>query len=1187
MILKSIEMQGFKSFADKIYLDFNSGITAIVGPNGSGKSNISDAIRWVMGEQSIKSLRGSRMEDVIFAGTAQRKPLGFAEVTLCLDNSEGYFDLDFPEIVVTRRVYRSGESEYYINKTLCRLKDIHELFMDTGLGRDGYSIIGQGQIENILSTKSEDRRQIFEEASGISKYKYRKIEAERKLARTTENLTRVEDILGELETQIGPLKRQSEKAKKYLVYEDELRDLEINVSVINIEKKRASLDKLKTDIEVYESQIGELRQKIDNNDQKVAALYEKAEESDKDAEVCRERDRELNERTHEIRSRVSLIGSDIEHSRSMIDRLHSELEEGEKHAAELSTEAGELIKRRAALASRSEALQESEKDLGSTAKELGIGVSQKSREIEALREKIAEKKTETAGDRNAISGFEILKENIASRQNAVRDELKSRNSDIAVLTEKVEKLKSDIDGKSRDISDLKNEINRLEEIYGEKSGEIQKLVAKRNNSNILLGQLTARRKTLYDMEQGLEGYSRGVKSVMTAHKQGRLGGCDIRGPLSQLIKTDKKYVTAIETALGGAAQNIVTGEADDAKTAIGYLKKNNSGRATFLPISDIKPKNISNNIAKACTGYIAAADELVRCADEYRDTVSHVLGSTVVADNLDNAVIMGRKCGHKFRIVTLGGDIIQAGGAITGGSVARSVGSLSRMSEIEDLDKKIRETEKQIAVDAKHTETLSNENSDIMESIRANNEMLSAYNDEHIRMSSELEHTRKASETAGSSREQLTAELHDIENKLSDIDSDIKSKNDSIAKLESEIDALEKKAENEQKLFSELSGKNEELTSALLELSLKRNTVLKDIEQADESIRRIHDEQSQLLVSARDKTAETDKIKKSIEALEAERENLKAEALDIETKTQGVSEELKRLLELRREIEDKIKTQQESVKGIRDDMLNLTTTLAKAQSRQENTEAELDRIISHLWEEYELTYSEIADGRDLSGFDHQAAAKRISELKGLIKGLGSINIDSIDEYKSVSERAAFLREQTDDLKKSKKELLKIIDEMLEIMKTRFSDRFKVINENFGRVFNELFGGGHARLSLTDPDNVLESGIEIEAQPPGKKLQSLTLLSGGEKAFTAIALLFAILNVRPTPFCILDEIEAALDDVNVYRYAEYLKQFCEKTQFIVVTHRRGTMEAANILYGVTMQEKGVSKLLTLNIDEVQE
>lgn len=1184
MILKNIEIQGFKSFADKIYLDFNSGITAIVGPNGSGKSNISDAIRWVMGEQSIKSLRGSKMEDVIFSGTEKRKALGFAEVTLTLDNSSGIFDIDFPDLQVTRRIYRSGESEYYINKTTCRLKDIHELFMDTGLGRDGYSIIGQGQIDNILSTKSEDRRQIFEEASGISKYKYRKNEAEKKLSQTTENLTRVKDILSELESQLEPLKKQSEKAKKYLVLHEEMKELEINVSVINIDKKREILEKLKEDIEIYENQINDIQTQITENDEKISLMFKESEEIDLKCENCRTEDRSITELIHEHTNNLNLSESDIKHSEDTISRFISEIDDYTKRMAELDSESKSLKDSLLSLTSQNDAFEKSSLELQDSANRAGVDVSEKSKEIEALHSEILKNTTNVQNIENSIENQKILIDNFSSRSDIIKQELNQKESDINNTANQLNKLEKDTAEKENNINDLKNKINQLEEKYGSKNVELQKEVSFKNKNNIKLGQITSKQKMLIDMERDLEGYSRGVKNIIKSYQQKKLSGITIHGPLSQLIKVDKKYITAVETALGNTAQNIVTDTPEDAKTAIKYLKQNNLGRATFLPISTIKAKNINNSSAQSYDGYIGTADSLCSCSDIYKPIISSVLSSTVVVDTIDNAVKMGKGCSHRFRIVTLGGDIIQAGGAMTGGSIAKSIGSLSRANEIENLAAEILKVEKIIETSSSKIKTLSVETNDLMDDIKNNNEKLMAYNETLIKLVSDKHHLNDVLNTMSSDKSKLSEELSDLTNKINNISNEISENKTKILSINKIVDELKIKADKEEKTFAELSGKNEKLTRTMLDLSIKKNTILKDIEQTNEKIQRVISEKEQILSSISNRQSEIEKLKNTIEdlrknKLDFEKNIEKNKKLLLDTRTS-----LESYIKKRQEIDDKIKSRQASVNNIRETLFNLSGRLAKAQTKYENSETELESIINHLWEEYELTYSD-ASNRDLTGFDLNSSIKRITELKKEIKSLGNINIDSIEEYKTVSERVDFLTEQTNDLEKSKKELVRIIDEMLLIMKERFSEQFKIINENFSRVFSELFGGGQANLSLSDPDNVLESGIEIEAQPPGKKLQNLTLLSGGERAFTAIALLFSILNVRPTPFCILDEIEAALDDVNVYRFAEYLKQYSQNTQFIVVTHRRGTMESANILYGVTMQEKGVSKLLTLNIDEV--
>ncbi len=1187
MILKSIEMQGFKSFADKIYLDFNSGITAIVGPNGSGKSNISDAIRWVMGEQSIKSLRGNKMEDIIFAGTEKRKALGFAEVTLNLDNRDKIFDIDFPEIRVTRRLYRSGDSEYYINKTLCRLKDIHELFMDTGLGRDGYSIVGQGQIDSILSTKSEDRRQIFEEASGISKYKYRKNDAEKKLAQTTENIIRVEDILGELENQLEPLKRQSERAKRYLVYRDEMKELEINVSVINIEKKRNSLKKLKENIDIYSSQIEAVQLEISENDKKVEAMYNRAAEIDSQSENYRQKDNELAEKSHGLTSKISLLRNDIEHSENTITRLTNEIKTANNQSKKLDEQLDELTQALSSLNSQSAALDESSKELNDKSQKSGTDVSEKGSALERLRSDILDKTNELGSRKSLIDGKKIIIDNYISRSDTIKKELENKNLGLSEMQERLTALDEEIKKTSSYSEKLKTETNKLDESYGIKNAELQKMISDKNQNSIKLGQLSSKKKMLEDMERDLDGYSRGVKGVMLAFNKGKLREAGIHGPLSQLIKVDKKYITAIETALGNAAQNIVTDTPEDAKLAIKYLKDNRLGRATFLPIASIKERRLNNPAAERLDGFIGTADSLVSCNNKYRAIIANILGATVVVDNIDNAVAMGKKCSHKFRIVTLGGDVIQAGGAMTGGSALKSLGSLSRANEISELDSEIKALEKSIADNTKNINTASIETTDLVRDIKNNNERLTSYNEELIKLTSEKGHLNDIILSSGADRTKLMSELDELSHEIEKLNKEIKQSKVLSDKLEAEINELNKISEKEEKSFSLLTGENEKLSRAILDLTIRKNSVLKDIEQANDKIRQINSDKTQLLSSSSAKSNEIRALNRQIDNAKAEIKNTETLISENIAELEETKEELNRLKLKRREIEDGIKRQQESVNDVRDNLLNLSKLHTKAQSKYESSDEELEAIINHLWDEYELTYSDALLNRDLSAFDYTAACARINELKKSIKSLGNINIDSIEEYKNVKERVDFLSNQVDDLNKSKKELNKIIDEMLKIMKSRFSEQFEIINKNFTRVFAELFGGGQAKLSLVDPDNVLESGIEIEAQPPGKKLQSLTLLSGGERAFTAIALLFAILNVRPTPFCILDEIEAALDDVNVYRFAEYLKQYSQKTQFIVVTHRRGTMEAANILYGVTMQEKGISKLLTLNIDEVNE
>lgn len=1185
MILKSVEMQGFKSFADKIYLDFNSGITAIVGPNGSGKSNISDAIRWVMGEQSIKSLRGSKMEDVIFAGTESRKALGFAEVTLHLNNQDNIFDIEFPEVSVTRRLYRSGESEYYINKTLCRLKDVHELFMDTGLGRDGYSMVGQGQIDSILSTKSEDRRQIFEEASGISKYKYRKIEAERKLSHTNDNICRVNDILSELTKQLEPLKRQSEKAKKFLVLRDEMKELEINVSVVNIDNKRAALTKLKEDIDIYSSQIKNLENELSEIDQRISDMFKKSDAVDSEAEQKRNGDKALSDEINTHTNRNNIAENDIKHSQDSIKRLHSEIAQNSSKAAEIEDEAKKLNSELNSLTVQREEIEKKSGEVGAKTAEFDSAVKNQSKIIEDIRSAAIHGEADISSKKSLIESKKILIDNFNSRVQSIDIAINEREAAKNDSGSKVEKLTRDISDLYESIRQIKSVINSIEEKYGEKNAEMQRLISEKNRSNIDLGQLYSKRKVLTDMERSLEGYSRGVKSVMSAYQKRMIRNVKIHAPLSQLISVDGRYVTAIETALGSAAQNIVTDTADDAKLSINYLKQNRLGRATFLPISSIKRRGRSFGDVKGFPGFIGAASELVQCDERFSAIVDNILGGTAIVDNIDNAVLMGKKYSHKFKIVTLGGDVVQAGGAMTGGSTLKSAGSLSRGNEIKELSAKIDDSEALIVKLTKDINSYSIECSGLMEDSKNNNEKLTAYNERLIQLTSEKKMLEEIFSSDHAELEKLSAERKSLSSSIEELSAEISDIALEIERTETELSNLRERETEEQKLFSELTGKNESLAQTALKLSMERNSLIKDIERLNEKLRGISREKSQLKAASEYKNTEISELKDRILELDSEITERRARIRECEAKREDAARDLQQLISEKQRIDKEIKTQQESSGNIRNSLLDLSKQNAKTQTRYENLEGELEAIIDRLWEEYELTYSDAAENADLSSFDYSSSASRIAELKKSIKSLGNINIDSIEEYKNVKERVDFLTLQTEDLQKSKRELNKLISDMTAIMKERFSKQFSIINQNFSRVFSELFGGGRANLSLADPDNVLESGIEIEAQPPGKKLQSLTLLSGGERAFTAIALLFAILDVRPTPFCMLDEIEAALDDVNVYRFADYLKSYSSKTQFIVVTHRRGTMEAANILYGVTMQEKGISKILSLNIDEV--
>lgn len=1188
MYLKRVEIQGFKSFADKIDLDFNQGITAIVGPNGSGKSNISDAIRWVMGEQSIKSLRGSKMEDVIFSGTEARKPQGFAEVSLTIDNSQKIFPLDFDEITVLRRVYRSGESEYQINKTPCRLKDIHELFMDTGLGREGYSVIGQGKIDEILSNKSEDRRHIFEEAAGITKYKYRKNEAEKKLSSTTENLTRVYDILKELEIQVEPLKEQSEKAKRFLNLREELKNLDLKVSVLNIRKSRKELDTIDEAYKAISFDIDILQNNIETIENSINSMYDEAAEVEKLTEEYREEEKLSVEKVNDYSNRINILIANSEHEKENILRIKSDIEKSVGSGKYLDEM---LLEYKARIDKINEEKDDMENRLSQNQKdfdEKDTAYKKLVKSLDDLNAQISNKNNAQISSREKISAAKFLLQSYNLRRENIENELKSKDEDFKSFEEKFSELSLKKEEKARELSDKrkKNDEKRLE--YDELNSSIKSFTEKKHSINSIINQKISKRIILEELENELEGYGKSVKSIMSAYTNGEILGVSLHGPLSQLIHTNREYVTAIDVALQNAGQNIVCDTEKDAKKAIEYLKRTQKGRVTFLPISTVKPRKVDVAEVSSEKGFLSLASELIVCDKQYNDIISSVLGAVIVADNIDNAVSIARKTEHKMMVVTLQGELIRPGGAITGGSFAKSSGFLSRLSEIEELKIQEENLKKELSDAENELNQAGEKAADILKELNILSESVSKINEEYIKISADFDNQSAFYNTLKSGKENLEFEV----NKIND---EIKLTNQSITDAEEIIrlstEFIESSKDRVSVLNEDIKQMEKEIDlqrNQLLELNISLSNLIKDIEHNIERMNDISAQRENVDNVNREREIEISNHNARIEEIKAQIEAFEEAKENINKNSENANKKILELVDKKRSISDEIRNKQEQAKEKREQLFKLSQQKSKLESKKNRFELELDSVFERLWEDYEITYSEAEEYFDENEeINISASERRISALKSEIKGLGNINIDAIEGYKNVKERFDFLTLQTEDLEKSKKELEGIILELLSVMQKQFKEQFAVINKNFNSVFKELFGGGSAKLELSDPENLLESGIEIEAQPPGKKLQSLTLLSGGERAFTATALLFAILNVRPTPFCILDEIEAALDDVNVYRFADYLKKYSEKTQFIVVTHRRGTMEAANILYGVTMQERGVSKLLSLNIDEVTE
>ncbi len=1183
MLLKRLELQGFKSFADKTVLSFVDGATAVVGPNGSGKSNVSDAIRWVIGETSAKSLRGSNMQDVIFAGTASRKPLNFAEVSLVLDNSTHIFDVDFEEIIVTRRLFRSGESIYQINRANCRLKDIHELFMDTGLGKDGYSIIGQGNVSQILSTKAEDRRSLFEEAAGVAKYKYRKDEATRKLTSVEENLVRINDITTELEGQLNPLKNQSEKARKYLDLYGEYKALDVNMSLITLEKNAVDSETAEKLYKSVEDELAQMREQESETEQKISSLYD--ENKNKDSEKTAENERliENESKIMSIKNDITVSENNIKNNRNNISRIENEI----ISLTDKNTERTKKIKE----------YEQSIADNENSAKEILVRFDEMKsendgieKEQERIKAAIEEKRSISVGHLNEISskkaeisGIETLRRNFLERRESVTAELEDFNRDRENTEKEINEKNEVLAQKKEKVGKLKNSLNNYRIREEKLKKELAAVNELGNSMKVEYNSKTSKRRILEGMENDYAGYAKSVKAVLKADELKRLS---IYGTISGLIDVKREYVTAIEIALGGALQNIVVESEEDAKQAIAFLRRTKEGRATFLPVSSVKGRLLDNvNQISKCSGYIGIASELVSYDKKYDGIIKSLLGRVVVVDGIDNAIAMSRQFGYKFRAVTLDGDILNAGGSMSGGSINKQSGFLSRATEIKELAKEISDLTLKIQDNSKEHDNLTKDLSAAESQISLYLPMVREYEDEILKLDSSLKHLVQTAQTSGITEENLNRELKDIESHLSETSEKIAVYLSEVRKLENESQTIQAEIEKLDSKHNDIVRLRDEKSKGIMDETVRLANLQKEIEVLRGYIKTTEEEIKASEVSVSEKKKTIEEITNDIETIgnsSKEKEKLISE---LENLSAEIKQKISYIDEQKTKIVDTLKKIQSSNKDLTDKLLNLQQELSRVEARRVRLNMEKENTINRLWDEYELTIS-AAEEIKTEVEDTKEAFKRLGELKSKIKSLGSVNVDAIEEYKSVKERYEFLTTQKNDLEESKQNLLKIIDSMEDLMEEHFEEQFNSINESFSQVFTELFGGGRGRLSLSDPDNVLESGIEIEVQLPGKGLQNINLYSGGEKSFIAIALLFAILKVKPTPFCILDEIDAALDDVNVSRFATYLKNYIDQTQFIVITHRRGTMEAANILYGVTMQEKGVSKLLSLHIDDVE-
>lgn len=1183
MLLSSIQIQGFKSFADKTVLKFGKGITAVVGPNGSGKSNISDAVRWVLGEQSTKSLRGQSMEDVIFGGTETRRPHGFCEVTLNIDNSDRSLNFDNDSVAITRRYYRSHESEYAINGVSVRLKDIHELFMDTGLGRDGYSMIGQGKIDNIISSKSGERRDIFEEASGISKYRYRKIEAERKLAGAQDNLLRLHDILDELESRVGPLREQSRKAERFLELAEQKKELEIGLWLYTLNNSKETLRNQESKIAAAQLSYREIEEALEEFDRKTEQNTAYFAKLTSDIEGERLKISSANQEILKLSGEITVIENDIKHNEETVESYTTEKDtlavsdkEAQMQIEEKKQSAQMKNIQRQELENKLHELEERLSALLTDSDSISRKIENQIRELNVLSSESADMRVQMVTADTTIS-------EITERETDSVDKLNQYNSQLTTLNKEFDETDEMLLKLEENITGFENSLRGYEMLKGGKEKTAEELKEKLDNTRLDIEAKKRRVQLLTELENNMEGFGHAVKSVMKEANMGTLKG--ICGPISKLIKVEKEYSNAVETALAAAIQNIVTETEADAKRAINFLKSSNGGRATFLPVATIKSREFKEHGYEDMAGFVGLASDLVVCDSKYREIIKYLLGGAVVAEDIDFAASIAKKFGYRIKVVTLDGQVINPGGSLTGGSLIKNAGLLSRASDIAKIEDEIKTLEnKAEELNEKltqATEAAAKVNADIT-AVKAE---ISTANEDKIRALAELKRIEELRSNLNSALKELQNEQSSNAKKLEALkEQSLKSAariaeiDSKKAKIQAEIDKMTGGRDNLNETREALSGEITQAKLSLIELQ-------KDIEAENNAALTLENS-----ISSRAKrTKEIDALILSLELKNAE---LKEKISGINTMISASKEKITNgeqaindMLEKRNQTEKagvELRSSEREKTALRE---KISGELARLNERKEIMLKEYDDVIRKLYDEYELTRSE-AEEIGIEIERPVEAKKTLAEIKGKIRNLGNVNVSAIEEYKEVSERYEFLSNQINDVEKTRSELFKLINQLTTQMRDIFTEGFTKISQNFSKTFTELFGGGTASLSLSDPDNILESGIDINVKLPGKNVPSLDGLSGGEKALIALSIYFAIMRVNAPPFCFLDEVDTALDDINVDRFADYMKKSDFSTQFICVTHRRGTMEAADMLYGVTMQEKGVTKLLELNVAELE-
>lgn len=1181
MYLKSIEVQGFKSFANKIVFDFHNGITGIVGPNGSGKSNVADAVRWVLGEQSAKQLRGAKMEDVIFAGTQNRKPVGFAYVAITLDNSDHALPVEYDEVTVSRRVYRSGESEYKINGHSCRLRDVTEMFYDTGIGKEGYSIIGQGQIDKILSGKPDERRELFDEAAGIVKFKRRKSAAIKKLENERSNLVRVNDILSELEKQVGPLKQQSEKAKEYLNYKTDLKKYDVNAFLLetdrirketaelngrlkivddDLEDSKSEYDNTKSEYEAAENQLNDINAQIDENSQTVSALELENQKLQGEINVFTEQIKTFNANKQLHSERLLDIEKDKQNKNNSVKELREQYND-------LNTELSEYNDKLAAI--------------NDTAKALNAEIEGISGQIDNRQNSIYDNLTEQSTIKAENQKFVTMLEQLEIKKSELTSHIIKGKSDESAQKQVIKSLTAELDnavGKLEDINNSIEESNtsvtQLKAEIAEKNSELDKLTQNYHREK-------SRLESLINITERYDGYGNSIKKIMEL-KDSNPG---ILGVIADIVKVEKQYETAIETALGGTIQNIVTDKESTAKELIGYLKQNKLGRATFLPLNAIHARNTLEN--EACInekGVIGVASNLVRVSFEYEGLAKYLLGRILVVDNIDNALLIAKKYKYTLRIVTLEGEQLNPGGSMTGGAFRNSSNLLGRRREIEELKQSVSNTNKQITQEKAAVADLRNQVAKYREALDSYNKLL---RETHIRKNT-IDVNLKQADLKLS---EIIASYGDDIKEQAFIDSEILKISESRNQVSGNLNLLDNQNEAARKEIENLgktleAKKSEEAAVALKieNLKISHSSIEQKASFINENIERLCKELDNLeeeKTSIQEKIGET---KELVSAKQADIELVKNSIEESERKITAIGEKLEDLRAAKEKVNASHKEFFKKREELNEKIILLEKDSMRLHNQYDRLEESYDSLVDYMWNEYELTYSYALELKSDELNNINDIRKQINILKAAIKKLGDVNVNAIEEYKSVSERYEFMKTQHDDMIEAEESLMKVIEELDEGMRAQFTAKFEEIKVEFDKVFKELFGGGRGTIELVEGEDILEAGILIISQPPGKKLQNMMQLSGGEKALTAIALLFAIQNLKPSPFCLLDEIEAALDDSNVGRYANYLHKLTKHTQFIVITHRRGTMSAADRLYGITMQEKGVSTLVSVDLIE---